>query len=86
MKNFQEPVHCIFNMSESLEKTMRMRTYVLKEILKTEKDYVETLKFLVQVSYYYICFVIEMNFLENCEQKKSLTRLLFCNGCQHKTL
>nr|CAB3265148.1 phosphatidylinositol 3,4,5-trisphosphate-dependent Rac exchanger 1 protein [Phallusia mammillata] len=36
-------------MSESMEKTMRMRTYVLKEILKTEKDYVDTLKFLVSV-------------------------------------
>ena len=37
-------------MGEPLEKTMRLRTCVLKEILKTEKDYVETLRFLVQVS------------------------------------
>ena len=37
-----------------MEKTMRMRTYVLREILKTEKDYVETLDFLVHVSLTYI--------------------------------
>ncbi|CAK8691769.1 unnamed protein product [Clavelina lepadiformis] len=36
-------------MVESLEKTMRMRIFVLNEILKTERDYVETLKFLVHV-------------------------------------
>ena len=41
-------------MTESMEKTMRMRTYVLKEILKTEKDYVETLRFLVHVSLFQI--------------------------------
>uniref|UniRef100_H2Y3M5 DH domain-containing protein n=2 Tax=Ciona intestinalis TaxID=7719 RepID=H2Y3M5_CIOIN len=36
-------------MAEQMEKTKRMRSYVLKEILKTEQDYVETLKFLCSV-------------------------------------
>nr|XP_039271145.1 phosphatidylinositol 3,4,5-trisphosphate-dependent Rac exchanger 2 protein-like isoform X2 [Styela clava] len=36
-------------MAEPTEKTMRMRTYVLKEIFKTEKDYLDTLKFLSSV-------------------------------------
>jgi len=43
-------------MAEPIEKTMRMRTYVLKEILKTERDYVDTLKFLVSVSYNFVGF------------------------------
>jgi len=43
-------------MAEPIEKTMRMRTYVLKEILKTERDYVDTLKFLVSVSHNFVGF------------------------------
>lgn len=37
-------------MGEDHEKTIRMRICSLKETLKTEKDYVSTLKFLVDVS------------------------------------
>ena len=49
--NLEAKLHLdVIIMSEPMEKTMRIRTYVLKEMLKTEKDYVETLRFVAQVS------------------------------------
>ena len=45
-------------MAEDIAKNIRLRICVLKEIIKTEQDYVDTLQFLVDVSLWNLSFKI----------------------------
>lgn len=65
-------------MAEPTEKAMRMRTYVLKEIFKTEKDYVDTLKFLSSVS-----LIIHFVFFHFLKFLNPIYNLSYRNKTQH---
>ena len=51
-------------MAEDEAKNKRLRICVLKEITKTEQDYVDTLQFLVDVSTNILTFIKDLSFFD----------------------